>query len=366
MGASLTFGDSGGHPASIPSAASPKSVAVPSADAWGGGLLQELTAGPPPSVRSMAAWSRQAGTYGVWIALAAILLVALLTAPEFFGISNLQDVLRRASILGIVTMGQVLVLMTAGLDLSVGAMIGMTAVLMAESARSDGPPLELAILAALGLAIGVGLVNGLLIARRRVPPFVATFGMLIVLEGLRLAYTAGTASGNVPDVLRSFGQATLVGIPWPTVALLLLIVALTVFTQRTVPGRRLVLAGANERMAFLSGVPVVRLKVVAYVTCAALAVVAGIFFAAFIGYVDRFVGRGADLDSISAALIGGTLFAGGEGSFVRAAAGALLIVALVNLIVLNGLSIEWQYVAKGLVLVAAVALQTAGRQEGSP
>jgi ribose/xylose/arabinose/galactoside ABC-type transport system permease subunit len=314
----------------------------------------------------MAAWSRQAGAYGVWIALAALLVVAALTAPEFFGTANLQDVLRRASILGIVTMGQVLVLMTAGLDLSVGAMIGMTAVLIAESARSDGPPFPVAVGAAVGLALVVGLVNGLLVARRRVPPFVATFGMLIVLEGLRLAYTGGTASGQVPDALRAFGQATLLGVPWPMVTLIALIVVLTVFTQRTIPGRRLVLTGANERMAYLSGIPVVRLKVVAYVVCALLAVLAGLFFAAFIGYVDRFVGRGADLDSISAALIGGTLFTGGEGSFVRAAAGALLIVALVNLIVLNGLAIEWQYVAKGLVLVAAVAVQTAGRREGSP
>jgi ribose/xylose/arabinose/galactoside ABC-type transport system permease subunit len=328
--------------------------------------LQELTAEPPHATRATAAWSRQLGTYGVWLALATLLVVALLTAPEFFGVANLQDVLRRASILGIVTMGQVLVLMTAGLDLSVGAMIGMTAVLIAESARTDGPPFPVALGAAVALAVVVGLVNGLLVARRRVPPFVATFGMLIVLEGLRLAYTGGTASGNVPDALRTFGQATFFGIPWPTVALLALIVALTVFTQRTVSGRRLVLTGANERMAYLSGIPVVRLKVVAYVTCAVLAVVAGLFFAAFIGYVDRFVGRGADLDSISAALIGGTLFAGGEGSFVRAAAGALLMVALVNIIVLNGLSIEWQFVAKGLVLVAAVAIQTAGRREGSP
>ena len=314
----------------------------------------------------MAAWSRQAGTYGVWLALGALLVVALLTAPEFFGVANLQDVMRRASILAIVTMGQVLVLMTAGLDLSVGAMIGMTAVLIAESARTDGPPFPVAIGAAVALAVVVGIVNGLLVARRRVPPFVATFGMLIVLEGLRLAYTGGTASGNVPDALRELGQATLLGIPWPTVVLLALIVGLTIFTQRTVSGRQLVLSGANERMAYLSGIPVARLKVVAYVVCALLAVLAGLFFTAFIGYVDRFVGRGADLDSISAALIGGTLFAGGEGSFVRAAAGALLLVALVNLIVLNGLSVEWQFVAKGLVLVAAVAIQGAGRREDSP
>ena len=328
--------------------------------------MQGVAADAAVPTRSLAAWSRALGTYGVWVALGGLAVVAFLTAPAFFGAGNLQDVLRRASILGIVTMGQVLVLLTAGLDLSVGAMIGMTAVLIAESARTYGPPLPVALVAAAALAVGVGLVNGLLVAKRRVPPFVATFGMLIVLEGLRLAYTGGTASGSIPEVLKTFGQDTLLGIPWPTVALVVLIALLTIITRRTVAGRGLVLAGANERMAYLSGIPVARLKVGAYVVCALLAVVAGIFFASFIGYVDRFVGRGADLDSISAALIGGTLFSGGEGSFVRAAAGALLLTALINLIVLNGLPIEWQYVAKGLVLVAAVAIQTAGRREAGP
>lgn len=311
--------------------------------------------------RSMATWSRFAGAYGVWVALGALFLVAAITAPEFYSVGNVQDVLRRASILGIVTMGQVLVLMTAGLDLSVGAMIGFTAVLIAESARSDGPPLAVALAAAVSVAVLVGLTNGLLIAKRKVPPFVATFGMLIMLEGLRLAYTGGTASGSVPDALRAIGQATLFGLPWPTVALIVLIIGLTIFATRSASGRGLVLTGANERMAFLSGIPVVRLKVLAYIIAASLAVLSGIFFAAFVGYVDRFVGRGADLDSISAALIGGTLFSGGEGSFVRAAAGAVLLVALVNLIVLNGLPIEWQFVAKGLILVAAVAIQSVGR-----
>jgi len=303
---------------------------------------------------------------GVWLALAALLVVALLTAPEFFGVANLQDVLRRASILGIVTMGQVLVLMTGGLDLSVGAVIGLTAVVIAESTRSGGPGLLAGMGAMVLLAIAVGITNGLLVTKRRVPPFVATFGMFVVLEGARLAYTGGTASGNVPEGLREVGRGTLVGLPWPTVALLLLIVVLTIFTERTIPGRSLVLSGANERMAFLSGIPVPRVKTGAYVASAVLAVLTGVFFAGFIGYVDRFVGRGTDLDSIAAALIGGTLFSGGEGSFLRAAAGALLIVALFNLIVLNGLPIHWQFAAKGLVLIAAVALQAGGRRESGP
>lgn len=311
-------------------------------------------------------WHQGLPASGVWIALGALFVAALVTAPEFYAIGNLQDVLRRASILGIVTMGQVLVLMTAGLDLSVAAVIGLTAVAIAESTRADGPGLGVGLGAMVLVALAVGLTNGLLVTKRRVPPFVATFGMFVVLEGVRLAYTGGTASGNVEEGLRELGRGTLLGVPWPTLVLGVLVVALTLFTRRTIPGRSLVLAGANERMAFLSGIPVARLKTAAYCASALLAVLTGTFFAGFVGYVDRFMGRGADLDSIAAALIGGTLFSGGEGSFVRAVAGALLIVALLNLIVLNGLPVHWQFAAKGSVLIAAVALQTVGRRESGP
>jgi ribose/xylose/arabinose/galactoside ABC-type transport system permease subunit len=301
--------------------------------------------------------------WGVWVAIGLLVATAAIFSPEFFRVSNLQDILRRSSILGIVTMGQVLVLMTAGLDLSVAAMIGVTAVAIAEATAPGGPGLAVGLVVAALIATGVGTVNGLLVTRRRVPPFVATFGMFVVLEGARLAYTGGTVSGNVTEGLRELGRGTLLGLPWPTLVLILLVMALTVVTRSTVPGRHLVMAGANERMAYLSGIPVARIKTAAYVASALLAVVSGIFFAGFVGYVDRFMGRGADLDSIAAALLGGTRFSGGEGSFVKSAAAAFLIVALFNLIVVTGLPVQWQFVVKGLVLIGAVALQSAARHE---
>jgi ribose transport system permease protein len=309
------------------------------------------------------AYLQLASLWGVWVALAVLAIAAAIIAPEFFSSSNLQDVLRRASILGIVTMGQVLVLLTGGLDLSVGAMIGVTAVAIAESTAPGGSGLAIGLLAAFVIAVGVGATNGLLVTRRGVPPFVATFGMFVVLEGARLAYTRGTVSGSVPDGLREFGRGTLLWVPWPTLTLATLVVALGVWTTRRISGRQLVMAGANERMAVLSGIPVARLKTAAYVASALLATLAGVFFAGFIGYVDRFVGRGTDIDSIAAALIGGTAFSGGEGSFVRAAGGALLIVAVLNLIVVAGVAIEWQFVVKGLVLIAAVAVQGFARRD---
>lgn len=300
---------------------------------------------------------------GIWVSILLLAMAALLFEPRFFLLGNLQDILRRASILGIVTMGQVLVLLTAGLDLSVGAMIGVTAVAIAESTAPGGPGLAVGILVAALLGVGVGATNGLLVTVRRVPPVVATFGMFVVLEGTRLAYTGGTVSGIVPEGLREAGRGTFLGLPWATLVLIVLVAGLGLFVDRKIRGRQLVMLGANERMARLSGIPVARLKVMAYVACSLLAVMAGVFFAGFVGYIDRFIGRGADLDSIAAALLGGTTFAGGEGSFVRAAAGALLITALLNLIVVTGLNIEWQFVAKGLVLIAAVAIQAFARRE---
>ncbi|HWO70036.1 MAG TPA: ABC transporter permease [Actinomycetota bacterium] len=300
---------------------------------------------------------------GIWGAIALLAMLALLFEPRFFQLNNLQEILRRASILGIVTMGQVLVLLTAGIDLSVGALIGVTAMIIAETTAPGGSGLAVGFLMMLVVGLGVGLTNGLLITVRRTPPFVATFGMFVVLEGARLAYTGGTVSGTVPAVLRSAGRGTLLGLPWATLCLVITVVALTVFVNRRPRGRQLVMTGANERMARLSGIQVGRLKVLAYVACSSLAVVAGVFFAGFVGYIDRFIGRGMDLDSVAAALLGGTTFSGGEGSFVRAAAGALLIVALLNLIVVAGLSVEWQFVVKGVVLIGAVALQMLTRRD---
>jgi ribose transport system permease protein len=182
----------------------------------------------------------------VWAAIILLAAVAGALAPEFFRVENLQDVLRRSSILGIVTMGQVLVLMTGGLDISVAAVIGLTAVAIAESTAPGGPGLTAGILAAVLIAVGVGTTNGILVTRRRVPPFVATFGMFVLLEGARLAYTSGTVSGNVTEGLRKLGRGILLGAPWPTVTLVVLVVVLAVFVRLTVPGRHLVLAGPTS------------------------------------------------------------------------------------------------------------------------
>lgn len=304
----------------------------------------------------------RARTLPAWPALVVLLVLAAIIEPAFFRPSNLTDVLGRASILGIVVVGQVVVMQTAGIDLSVAAVIGLTAVAVAESTRPDGPGLLAGLAVMLGVALAVGTINGLLVTKRNVPPIVATFGMLVTLEGLRVAYTQGSVSGTVPEAIKSLGRGAILGVPFSTLTWLLLIAVSTLYLHRAIGGRWVVMSGANPRMAELSGIPVDRVRVAAYVTSSLLAMISGVFFAGFIGYVDRFVGSGAELDSIAAALLGGTKFSGGEGSFIHAAGGTLLIIALLNLIVVAGWNVQLQMVAKGVVLIGAIALQSLPRR----
>lgn len=288
---------------------------------------------------------------GTLVALLLVLIVAAVSAPRFFDPTNVENTLRRAAILGFVAAGQMLVMYMRGIDLSVGAMVGVTAVAVTVTADPWA-----GLLGAVGIAVAVGCVNAWLVTRRQVPPFVATFGMLVLLEGVRLMWTRGSASASAPPDLVELARGSVLGVPTPVLAWLALTVVAAVGITRTAPGRRMVLAGANDRMARLSGVGTGGFIVVAFLLSAVLAVVSGLFLTGHAGYVDRSIGAGSELDSIAAALLGGARFKGGEGSFVGAAIGCLLLSSLGTLIVVLGLPPALQDIAVGLLLLAALAL----------
>lgn len=320
-----------------------------------------MTATSPPDVvaqSSSRAFVRTAlSRYGVVFALLLLLLAAAIWTPNFYQPGTLRNTARQASIIGIVTLGQFLVLMVRGIDLSVPAVIGFTAVLLAER----GPGLAAGAAWVLAIVVAVGAVNAYLVIRRQVPAFVATFGMYVLVEGFRLSYTKGSASGSVPDALTTVGRATALGVTWSVWVWLLLTAVIAIFLYRTPAGRRMVMTGANPEMAALSGVRTGRIVLGAFVASAALAAVSAVFLIGSSGYVDRFTGLGTDLDSITAALLGGARFAGGEGSLLGAAAGCLLLVSLLTVIVLLGWSPQLQLIAKGAVLIGALALQSSLR-----
>lgn len=302
--------------------------------------------------------------YGVYLSLLILLLVAGVLSPQLFSRNSFFLVLRQASQLGLVAIGQTLVLLVAGIDLSVTGVIVMASIIVAEVGLGQDARILPGVLLALGLGALVGLGNGLLVTKRNVPPFVATLGMLVLVRGAMLAHTRGIPSGRVPDGLRLL-SAPLGPLPVSFVVWVVLSLVFAFLLYRTPWGRRVFAVGSNRVAARLAGLAVDRTVITIYVICSLMAAFAGIVLSGYVGYVDRYLGRGFDLDSITAAVIGGTAFTGGRASLLGTMAGVLLVQVLSSMLLNLGLDVEVQLIVKGLVVIAAVALYTTfERSEG--
>ena len=294
-------------------------------------------------------------SYGVYIALLVLLLAATVLTPKLYDVNTIAVVMRQASQLGIVAIGQTMILLVAGLDLSIGGIFIMTSIVVADFTNGRDELVIPAILISLALGALIGAGNGLLVTKRRVPPFVATLGMLVLVKGATQAYTRGVPGGFVPEVLGLVNQSWFVlSIP---LLLWLGLNALFMFVLRgTAYGRKVYAVGSNSEAAHLSGIPVDAIRISVYVLGSCLAVVSGVVLTGYVGYVDRFIGTGLELDSIAAAIVGGTAFVGGRGGLPGTIAGVLLIQLLSTMAVLMGLDIEVQFIIKGLVILGAVTL----------
>lgn len=294
---------------------------------------------------------------GVYVALALVLLAAALVSPDFFKTRNLLNVLRQASAIGILAIGQTVVIIGGGIDLSVAAVTQLVGVTIAEFAKGEDSRLWFAIPLSLAMALGIGLGNGFLVAIRRVQPFIATLFVGVLVTGLRLMVTRATPSGILPPAIKTFGGGSLG--PVPNAVLCFAGVASTMgfILQRTTFGRRIFAVGGNPRAVELSGVHVNRVVIASYVICALLAAVAGMVLVGYLGYADQEIGTGYDLDSIAAAVVGGTILGGGIGSVSGTVAGIILMTSLLNIVLLLNLNVQYQLIIRGLVILAAMALQ---------
>lgn len=300
--------------------------------------------------------------YGVYLSLAALLLVALVVSPAIYNRPVLFLILRQASQLGLVALGQTLVMLVAGLDLSVTGVIVMTAVVVAEVGMGQNGLILPGVALALGLGALVGLGNGLLVTKRNVPPFVATLGMLVLVRGAILAHTRGIPSGQVPDGLGAL-SAPLGPLPISFLLWIAFNLLFAFILYATPYGRRIYAVGSNREAARLSGISVDPVVISVFVLCAVMAAVAGIVLSGYVGYVDRYLGRNFDLDSITAAVIGGTAFTGGRGTLLGTVAGVLFVQFLSSMLLILGLDIEGQLIVKGIVVIAAVALYSSFERE---
>jgi ribose transport system permease protein len=289
--------------------------------------------------------------------LVALIAFTGIVAPEFFKVDNLLNVGRQASIVGVVAVGMTFVILTGGIDLSVGSVLAIAAVVMAMMA-DNGTPLVLIIPAVIGIATLAGIVNGIGVAMLGIQPFIMTLATLVIGRGIALRITDGGPqdfflTSGVVDFLGSGGIGR---IPGPLFVFLGL-AAIGYFALRYLPfGRYLYAIGGSREAARLSGVRVNRNLIGAYAVSGACAGLAGIMTASRLSVGDPTAGNLAELDAIAAVVIGGTSLAGGVGGMPGTVAGAFLLAVVSNLLNLTGVSPFDQQIVKGLVIIAAVLL----------
>lgn len=296
----------------------------------------------------------------IYVVLLALIVWISFLNPRFATAPGFLSFLMRAAPVAILTAGQLFVIVSGGFDLSVGSMV--TLVVLGSSMMIDGDPANTWWVIALMFVIGiaVGLFNGAVTSYLRVPSFITTLGMLLTLKGLALLWTGGAPRGFLPPNFRVFGRNRLADVPLlgdvPYAVIILLVVsAVAIYVMhRTGFGKQVVALGDNARAAALSGMHIAKVRMTAFVASATSAVIAGILLGGFSG-VSTNVGDGLELESISAAVLGGAQLLGGRGSMPTAIAGALTLQALFTLLNLLGWPKPLRDATQGLIIIGAVA-----------
>ena len=289
------------------------------------------------------------------IALALIVITLSFTSDAFLTTNNVMNVLRQTALLFLLASGLTIVILTAGLDLTVGANIGLSACLAATVIKSTGS-ISLAFVAGMGSGFLIGLVNGGLIAFLRIPPFIATYGMLWILHGVTYWFMGGQTVHGFPADFRAIGSGYFWGIPIPVFLMLGFLVVGMVFLQRTRWGQEVYAVGANREAAHLSGIPVNRRLVLAYVMSGLMAGLASLIFLARLNSAEGDIGESMTLPAIAAVLIGGTSLFGGIGTITGTLIGALILTLVLNGMNLLSINANWQPLVTGLIVIAAVYL----------
>lgn len=305
------------------------------------------------------------GDHLIWFIVAAAFVAMCFLSPFFLTVDNLLDnVLRQSAVIGILALGMTFVVAARGLDLSVGSNVALSSAVMALLIRQHGVSLWPALLAGLGIGCLIGLVNGLLVSKLRMPPFIATLGMLSVARGLALVLAGSAPIDVLPKDLLYLGRGVILGIPVPVLILASVWAMCEYLLRWTRFGRYSLAIGGNEEAARLSGVRVDRYKLAVYVFCALLAALGGIVLAGRLGAAQATTASGVELSVIAAVVVGGTSLLGGQARLAGSLGGAMLVGVLNNGMQLRGIDTNWIDITFGLVMVFAVALD-AMRRTGS-
>jgi ribose transport system permease protein len=292
---------------------------------------------------------------GVLPVLIALIVVMSVIAPNFLTVDNFFEVARQVSVNAILALGVTFVILTAGIDLSVGSLLGLSA-LIALLAAKAGLPTPVCLLGALAVGVAGGLLNGLLVARLALASFIVTLAALTIFRGLVFIGTDGSAVTPASVPFAWIGQGSVGSVPVAVIVMVAVFAGAWLLLNRTVFGLRVLAVGGNAEAARLAGIPVKRTLTIVYVLSGLCAGIAGIILAARLQSAVPDLGTGYELNAIAAVVLGGTSLAGGRGSLAGTLVGAMIIGVLGNGLVLMNVPSFWQLLIQGLVILVAVVI----------
>jgi ribose transport system permease protein len=295
---------------------------------------------------------RRWADYGFMLAFIVLILIASSAADVFFTQRNFSNVSSQIVANGLISLGMLIVILTGGIDLSVGPVVALTGIMAAGF--QEHIYLPLAVIGALLVGLLAGIINGFLVARLKLQPFIATLATMSVYRGAVYVYSEIPITPSNPAFRAHLGGAFLGPIPVLVIIMLICYPLAWVFLNRTTFGRATVAIGGNEKAVRLAGINVARHITLAYIICSFFASIAGILVASRIGYAQPSVGAGYELDAIAAVVIGGGILGGGGGSVVGTFGGVLLLGLINNLLNLFNVQSYYQQIFKGLIIVIAV------------
>ncbi|MDT8859262.1 ABC transporter permease [Alkalihalobacillus sp. MEB130] len=295
--------------------------------------------------------------YGILIILILLIVLMSILTPHFLSTTNMINIVRQMSIIGIIAIGVTPIIITKGIDLSSGSLVALVSVVVASFAQGDYP-LIVPILAALGVGLLAGFINGTLVAKGMLAPFIATLGMMTAARGAAMLYSDGRPIGGISESFTFIGQGIVFGIPVPVIIFAFVGLVTWILLNKTKVGRYVYAIGGNEQAAVTAGINVSRIKLMVYAYAGLLGGIAGMILTSRIASGQPQAGIMFELDAIAAAVIGGTSLFGGIGTVGGTIIGALIIGVMNNGLDLLGVSSYWQQIVKGAIIVAAVYIDS--------
>ncbi|MCP9755585.1 ABC transporter permease [Lacihabitans sp. CCS-44] len=296
--------------------------------------------------------------YGIFLAFLIICGFLSYASSQFLTISNWTIIITQVSINALLAFGVTFVIITGGIDLSVGSIVAVAGVVAALLASQPDLPLIVPILGGLLAGLAFGLLNGFIVTKSKIAPFIVTLGIMTIGRGLALILSKGRPISNLSDAFNFIGGGDVFGIPFPIIVLFIVFIISYLLLKNTVFGRYVYAIGGNEQAAWASGINVNKIKMAVYALCGTLAGLAGILLTSRITTGQPNAGAGFELDAIAAAIIGGTSTSGGTGTIAGTLIGALLIGVINNGLDLLNVSSYYQQVIMGAIIIGAVLLDS--------